>query len=366
MGRSSRPTFHIPSSALHSDKTRVEAAEGWFVESLEEWRKKAGIEKMTLVGHSLGGYLSVAYTLRYPSRVSRLVLVSPAGVGVAPEEQPQSQSQGQGEDKNESTFAPKNATYVPEASRGNIDADATSVHSQDMEREVLESQEHAGVPANKAQAEQGARKVDQQAAGASSSAKQQQTTTSSAASPSAAGPKPAPPPPRFSPRTRAVFSWLWEQNYSPFGLLRTSSFLGPWLASRYTSRRFSALPDGEKKAIAAYTQAIFLSRGSGEYCLAHLLLPGAWARLPIATRAADLRKELPVSFIYGESDWMDVEAGRDVVRRLREWGNTGGGRTFVVPHAGHNVHIDNPRALDRLLGRILDAKADASGAKTVA
>jgi cardiolipin-specific phospholipase len=339
----------------------VEAAEGWFVESLEEWRKKAGIEKMTLVGHSLGGYLSVAYTLRYPSRVSRLVLVSPAGVGMAPEEQGQSQAQasGHGQDKNESTFAPKNATYVPEASRGNIDADATSVHSQDVEREVLESQEHAGVPANKTQAEQDARKVDQQAAGA-------QSSSSSSSTPASSAPKTAPPPPRFSPRTRAVFSWLWEQNYSPFGLLRTSSFLGPWLASRYTSRRFSALPDGEKKAIAAYTQAIFLSKGSGEYCLAHLLLPGAWARLPIALRAEGLKRELPVSFIYGESDWMDVEAGRDVVRRLREWGNTGGGRTFVVPHAGHNVHIDNPRALDRLLGRILDAKADASRATEVA
>ncbi|PWN19313.1 alpha/beta-hydrolase [Microstroma glucosiphilum] len=339
---------------MHSDKTRVEAAEGWFVESLEEWRKNAGIEKMTLVGHSLGGYLSVAYTLRYPSRVSRLVLVSPAGVGLPPEEHGQNQGDGH---KNESTFAPKNATYVPDASRGNIDADATSVHSQDVEREVLESQEHAGVPANKVQAEQDARKVDQQANGASSNQQQKQSTDT--------GPKSAPPPPRFSPRTRAVFSWLWEQNYSPFGLLRTSSFLGPWLASRYTSRRFSALPDGEKKAIAAYTQAIFLSKGSGEYCLAHLLLPGAWARLPIATRAKELKRELPVSFIYGESDWMDVEAGRDVVKRLREWGNMGGGRTFIVPHAGHNVHIDNPRALDRLLGRILDAKADVSATKAV-
>jgi cardiolipin-specific phospholipase len=35
---------------------------------------------MTLIGHSLGGYLSTAYALRYPSRVDRLVLLSPAGI----------------------------------------------------------------------------------------------------------------------------------------------------------------------------------------------------------------------------------------------------------------------------------------------
>jgi pimeloyl-ACP methyl ester carboxylesterase len=50
------------------------------VESLEEWREKMNLEKMTLVGHSLGGYLSAVYALRYPERVERLILLSPAGV----------------------------------------------------------------------------------------------------------------------------------------------------------------------------------------------------------------------------------------------------------------------------------------------
>ena len=39
---------------------------------------------MRLVGHSLGGYLAVAYAERFPERVERLVLLSPVGLPQAP------------------------------------------------------------------------------------------------------------------------------------------------------------------------------------------------------------------------------------------------------------------------------------------
>jgi pimeloyl-ACP methyl ester carboxylesterase len=41
-------------------------AERFFTDSLDEWREKMGIEKMTLIGHSLGGYIVAAYALKYP------------------------------------------------------------------------------------------------------------------------------------------------------------------------------------------------------------------------------------------------------------------------------------------------------------
>lgn len=79
MGRSSRPTFQL-TARLTDTNARVEQAEDFFLDSLEEWRSKMGIEKMTLVGHSLGAYLVTAYALRFPRHVHRLVLLSPAGV----------------------------------------------------------------------------------------------------------------------------------------------------------------------------------------------------------------------------------------------------------------------------------------------
>ena len=79
MGRSARVPFKIKSK-LSDTPGRVKETEDFFVESLEEWREKMNLEKMTLVGHSLGGYLSTVYAMRYPQRVERLILLSPAGV----------------------------------------------------------------------------------------------------------------------------------------------------------------------------------------------------------------------------------------------------------------------------------------------
>ncbi|CAE8643961.1 unnamed protein product, partial [Polarella glacialis] len=61
-------------------------AEEWFVESLEGWRSASGIERMDLVGHSIGGYLAASYAERHSNRVRILTLVSPAGVPKEPED----------------------------------------------------------------------------------------------------------------------------------------------------------------------------------------------------------------------------------------------------------------------------------------
>lgn len=343
MGRSSRVPFHITSKQAKITETRVEAAESFFVQALEDWRKSMGLKKITLIGHSLGGYLSVAYSLKYPQNVNRLVLISPAGIPEAPEE------------------AKSDSNAPPPKPADRKDADKIAAEVQQSQQEVA--------PENEAQ-----RRLDtDRTINATSSTKRKgsndvneriQTIRPGQTSESEeedSGNPPIPPPKRSS-RTRNMVQFLWEANLSPFAILRTSTIFGPMLAGGYTSRRFASLPDEDLRALHAYCYDVFTSRGSSEYCLAHILAPFGYARMPIVRRISNLPKSLPVAFIYGERgmDWMDEEGGKESVKVLAKAGNPHA-RCFAVPNSGHHVYLDNPRAFDTLLGRILRGQADDAG-----
>lgn len=72
-GTSSRPEFDAEGKEQH--------AEAWWVASIESWRRAMKIEgALTVLGHSLGGFIATEYALRHPERCARLVVVSPFGV----------------------------------------------------------------------------------------------------------------------------------------------------------------------------------------------------------------------------------------------------------------------------------------------
>jgi len=55
-------------------------AEKYFLDGLEQWRSSMGLTKFTLLGHSLGAFLSACYTINNPLHVSKLILADPWGV----------------------------------------------------------------------------------------------------------------------------------------------------------------------------------------------------------------------------------------------------------------------------------------------
>ena len=57
-----------------------EGCESKMVEMMERWRKEMKIEKMILLGHSFGGYVSALYALKYPDQVQHLILLDPWGM----------------------------------------------------------------------------------------------------------------------------------------------------------------------------------------------------------------------------------------------------------------------------------------------
>lgn len=65
---------------VQRNREMVERCESYYLDKIEDWRKVNKIEKINLVGHSYGGYLSYKYAMKYPSAIENLCLVSPLGV----------------------------------------------------------------------------------------------------------------------------------------------------------------------------------------------------------------------------------------------------------------------------------------------
>lgn len=76
MGASGRPPFKL--------KTSRDSVE-FFIHSIEAWFRNQKIdEPFIIIGHSMGAFISTHYSLRYPHRVSKLVLLSPCGIPETP------------------------------------------------------------------------------------------------------------------------------------------------------------------------------------------------------------------------------------------------------------------------------------------
>ncbi len=70
-GGSSRPNFNL--------ETPEECVD-FFLNSIEEWRQKMGLNQFYLVDHSFGGYISGLYAVKYTKYISKLILISPIGL----------------------------------------------------------------------------------------------------------------------------------------------------------------------------------------------------------------------------------------------------------------------------------------------
>ena len=62
-----------------SDKPVINYRIATYVDFLDAFLKELKVERASLVGNSMGGWVAAAYTLAHPERVERLVLVDAAG-----------------------------------------------------------------------------------------------------------------------------------------------------------------------------------------------------------------------------------------------------------------------------------------------
>ncbi|KAF7542198.1 hypothetical protein G7Z17_g11795 [Cylindrodendrum hubeiense] len=306
MGNSKRPSFKI--RATQKEEQTIEA-ENWFIDALEEWRIARNIKSFVLLGHSLGGYLSVSYALKYPGHVKKLILVSPAGISEDPY-----------------------AINTSQSTTGST-VDQVSIHDQQMSDTSSNGTDHT----------------------------------------------------EGSAQLKPLPGWLvclWNANISPFSFIRMTGPLGPKLVSGWTHRRFNHLPSEDFQILHDYSFSIFRQKGSGEYALPYILAPGAHARRPIIRRIQEVGRQpvytdsdkrinetgIPIVFMYGDNDWMDVDGGQAAVEKvnhfrleaLRHGTNglqknyCGEAKLIIIPDAGHNLYLDNHEEFNRVICKELE------------
>jgi cardiolipin-specific phospholipase len=139
---------------------------------------------------------------------------------------------------------------------------------------------------------------------------------------------------------------LWNNHYTPQGLIRSAGPIGPSLDSTYIYRRFPYLSKEEKALLSNYAFHLAAQSGSGEYTLGTLLEPGAWAREPLHHHLKDLK--MPTAFLYGDHDWMDYRNAVDAAE-----GMVVTNAVIRVPNSGHHLNLDNYPEFNRICGCII-------------
>lgn len=347
MGRSSRPPFRLKSKTREQ---QISEAEDWFIDSLEEWRVKRNIDKMTLMGHSMGGYMAVCYALKYPGRINKLILASPVGIPEDP-------------------YATSAA--MPDPPESTMQNEFT----QDQASETVKTTDNNNFL--------NARKKAEKEQLAQQKANPNRLPVD--------GDEESPAPRRPLPKW---LTYLWDANISPFSFVRWSGPFGPRLVSGWTSRRFSHLPAEEALALHDYSYSLFRLRGSGEYALAYILAPGAFARSPLIRRIHGVGRQplptsnstsssslshpassqpslqngsretgIPVLLMYGENDWMDVRGGYAAKKRIdaekariladkspaEAEQDRGSAKVVIIKSAGHHLYLDNPEEFNEVI-----------------
>ncbi|KAK8051198.1 cardiolipin-specific deacylase, partial [Apiospora rasikravindrae] len=275
MGNSTRPPFRINAK---DQAGKITEAENWFIDALEDWRKARKLEKFTLLGHSLGGYLAVSYALKYPGHLNKLILASPVGIPEDPYA------------VNSELPEPQESTFQDEFTQ---DQQATT-----------QSHDQNGL-------------------------KNSRTTKPEAAE----TPKKRPYP--------GWLVWLWDANVSPFSIVRLSGPLGPRFVSGWTSRRFDHLPTDEAQTLHDYAYSLFRQRGSGEYALPYLLAPGAFARRPVINRIQDVGRQVITPKSESSPAVKETGFPIIFITDEEKRKENGSAKVVIIKKAGHHLYLDN-------------------------
>ena len=107
------------------------------------------------------------------------------------------------------------------------------------------------------------------------------------------------------------------------------------------------LPPEEFDSMLNYMHQIFMKDGSSEYAIFTCFHLGMYAINPLIAeqRLGNKDLNLPISFWYGDRDWMDVEPGRKIAENNMYHDKLN--FVYLVNDSDHHMYMDNPEDFAR-------------------
>jgi cardiolipin-specific phospholipase len=138
---------------------------------------------------------------------------------------------------------------------------------------------------------------------------------------------------------------------------------------------------------------LFKQRGSGEYALAYILAPGAFARSPLLRRIQGVGRQpllrapdtdattpqpketgIPVVMMYGENDWMDIAGGYAAEQKIKEEKakilkglsaeekkkDNGSAKVLIIKKAGHHLYLDGYEEFNEVMRKEMEEMIKAN------
>lgn len=321
-GNSSRPVFGLH---LLVDPLDLEAKigqilhiENWFIDRIEQWRRKRNLRHFKLIGHSMGAYLLSCFLMKYNNQynapkngnnsdsdpiVTDFVIVSPMGT----------------ESSDESLINSKKFQFNHHAAGDPLKEFFDQENSQETD---LTSEELAALWLKLGR-------------------------------------------PKF-PRN-AVLRKLWEWHISPFRVLQMLGPLYSKVLSFWSFKRFRNVRSNDKDnsiesepyqqdvplilTLHNYSYSIFNQYlASGELAITKLINQEILPKLPLCDRGfVEFINDTGMKslWLYGDRDWMNIGGGQYCYERLKEMDANTKSELQVIKNAGHHIYLDNPEEFNK-------------------
>lgn len=155
--------------------------------------------------------------------------------------------------------------------------------------------------------------------------------------------------------------WIRLGNYVSNALnflspIRIFGPLGPWLVglARFDpNKRKSEL--WKDSTVFEYIYHCNAQNPTGENAFRNMNFLLGWAKCPMIKRVKDLDKGLPISVMYGSGTFFDHRTAYEL-KCIRPEESVD---VYIVPDAGHDIHVDNAEDFNNIMIEILEKSSRA-------